>query len=81
MATFIALINALPQLLKLLNAIMTIYNNRVQQGIGRNEAMKEAIELSQKDIDAATEERAKAKAQHQANPTSDDAFNNEFRRD
>jgi hypothetical protein len=77
---FTAIISALPKLLALINIIMTMVRDKEQRGLGRAEAVAEALENAHKDIaysNAIEEEATKA---HNASPDDDSGFDTSFRR-
>lgn len=75
-----ALLSALPQLLKLFNLIMAMVRDAEQRGIGRAEAVKEALEKAHMDIAAGNAAEERARADHAAHPNSDAGFDDEFKR-
>lgn len=80
MATFTAILSALPKLLALISLIVSMVRDAEQRGLGRAEAVAEALEQAQQDIAYANAVEEDARRQHNANPDSDDGFDTEFRR-
>jgi hypothetical protein len=50
------------------------------KGMGRTEAVNEALTLAANEVDAATKARAEADAAHAAHPKDDGGFDQEFQR-
>jgi hypothetical protein len=79
MATLGAILQALPKILALFQLITGMVRDREQRGVGRKEAIAEALELAGEDLRAGNAAREQARARHQADPT-DGAFDSDFRR-
>jgi hypothetical protein len=77
---FTAIISALPKILALINLIMTMVRDKEQRGLGRTEAVAEALENAHKDIAYANAIEEAAAKEHNANPDSDSGFDTDFRR-
>ena len=79
MGTASAIILIVSNLLKLVNFITAAMHDREQQGIGRAQAIAEALEQAHKDLAMADAAQMEADAAHAKDPT-DDAFDSDFRR-
>ena len=75
-----AIISALPKILSLINLIMTMVRDGEQRGLGRAEAVAEALENAHKDIAYANAIEEEAARSHNANPDDDSGFDADFRR-
>lgn len=75
-----AIISALPKLLSLITLILTMVRDAEQRGLGRTEAVAEALEQAHKDIAYAQAIEEEARRSHNANPDDDSGFDPEFRR-
>lgn len=75
-----AIISALPKILALINIIMTMVRDKEQQGLGRAEAVAEALDNAHKDIAYANSIEEEAVQSHNASPDSDDGFDTDYRR-
>lgn len=80
MATFLALLEALPQILKLFSLIMGMVHDAEQRGLGRKEAVAEALVTAHRDIAAADAVEVEATQAH-ARDKNDTAFDQDFRED
>ena len=79
-ASFWALLQALPQILRLLQSVADYAAVAQGEETGRAEAMAEALTLAADHVDAATVARRAAEADHAAHPKDDTGFDPEFRR-
>lgn len=78
--TFIlAAVKSLPQVLKLVNALMAMAEAKRQRGIGYDQAVKEALEEGSEKVRLANDIEAEARKDH-ATKAGDDAFDMEFMR-
>ena len=75
-----AIISALPKLLSLISLIMTMVRDNEQRGLGRTEAVAEALENAHKDIAYANAIEEQAAKAHNASPNDDSGFDADFRR-
>lgn len=78
MAFLLALLTALPDLLRLLNLLGAMWQEKEQQGVGRTEAIKEVLISAHKELAMADAVRLEADAAHK-DPT-DDAFDRAYER-
>jgi hypothetical protein len=79
--TFLAILSALPKILAIIQFFMAKANDAEQRGLGRKEAIAEALEAGHMELawaDAATQEAREHQAAH---PNSDDGRDTQFRRD
>lgn len=67
-------------ILSLVVLITTMVRDSRQRGLGRAEAVNEALLTAQQDIAYANAVEEDAIRQHNANPDSDDAFDKDFMR-
>lgn len=74
-----ALLQALPQVLKLFQSISDHILVAEARGMGRAEAAAEALTIADSEVRAATAARAEAAADHAAK-ADDTAFDDDFRR-
>ncbi len=79
MATASAILLIVSNLLKLAQFINALMHDREQQGIGRAQAIAEALEQAHKDLALADAAQMEADAAHAKDPT-DAAFDSDFRR-
>lgn len=79
-ATISALLQALPQILRLFQSVADYAAVKQGEGKGRAEATAEALEIGAAQIDLAAKARADAAADHAAHPTDDGGFDSEFQR-
>lgn len=75
-----AIISSLPKLLSLVYLIMSMIKDAEQKGLGRAEAVAEALENAHKDIAYANAVEEEAVRSHNANPDDDSGFDADFRR-
>lgn len=80
MSTFLAVVKALPELLRLFNAIMDFVRVEEAKGIGRTEAINAGARLALQQIAEATEAGRAAAAAHASAPNNDTAFDTDFQR-
>jgi hypothetical protein len=78
-ATVLALINALPRLLQLIQLIAGWVRDAEQRGIGRKEAIAEGLEKAHRELAWADAEEAAAMQSH-AKAQDDSAFDEDFQR-
>jgi hypothetical protein len=79
-ATILALLKALPEVIALWNRIAIMADAATQRGLGRDQAVKEALQAATVDLEAANAARAEAEAAHNAHPNDDGGFDQEFQR-
>jgi hypothetical protein len=79
-STITALITALPKILALIQFITGMVRDAEQRGVGRQEAINEALTLAHRQLAEADAAELEANAAHAKHPDSDDAFDNEFKR-
>lgn len=79
MTTFWAVLSALPKLLALIQFIAGMVRDAEQRGLGRQDAIAEALEIAHRDLAAADAAANEARGRHAATP-SDDAFDRTFQR-
>ena len=80
MSTFSAILSALPKLLSLISLIMSMVRDSKQRGLGRAEAVKEALENAAQDIAYANAVEEDARRSHNAHPDDDSGFDQDFKR-
>lgn len=81
MATFLAILSALPKILQIIQFFMAKVDEAEQRGLGRKEAVAEAAEQTHRDLawaDAAENEAIQA---HRTNPNDDGGFDPDGQRD
>jgi hypothetical protein len=69
----------LPQLLKFATTVVNYVQAQEARGMGRKEAMMEALEIGSREVQLAEQVKRDADKLHDADPT-DDAFDREFER-
>lgn len=74
MGTFWAVVQALPKLIALFQFITGMVRDAEQRGLGRKEAVAEALTIAHRDLAMADAEDEKARNDHRSNPTDDSAF-------
>jgi len=74
------LLRALPALLRLFQSVSDYATLQQGRGMGKLEAVNEALTHAADEVDAATKARAEAEADHAAHPNDDDGFDPHFRR-
>jgi hypothetical protein len=77
--TFFAILSALPKIIALFQFIAGMVNDAEQRGLGRKEALAEALEMAHRDMAIADAAEAEAMAQH-AKIKDDNAFDRDFER-
>ena len=80
MSTLTAILSALPKLLALISLIFSMVRDAEQRGLGRAEAVAEALEQAQQDIAYANAVEEDARRQHHQHPDDDSGFDLDFRR-
>lgn len=80
MATFLAILSALPKILAIIQFFMAKANDAEQRGLGRKEAIAEALEAGHRDLALADAEETRARLDHAAHPTDDGGFDPTFQR-
>lgn len=80
MTTFLAVLQALPKILTLIQFFAGMVRDAEQRGLGRAEAIAEAADKVQRDVQTARDAETKAKADHAAHPKDDGGFDPEFMR-
>lgn len=80
-ATFQALIQLAPLVLKLLQSIENYALEKQGEDRGRSDAVAEALQIATAQLDEAAKARAEAEADHAAHPADDSGFDPEFKRD
>ena len=79
-AVVLALLKALPEALRLLNAIGEYVKLREAKGVGRTEAVNEGLRLALQQVAEAAEAEREAQAAHAEHPDDDEGFDQRFRR-
>lgn len=79
-SNIIALISALPAILKLFQSFVNYAERQEGRKLGRAEAFVEAAGLSMKAVDEAALARVEAEKDHAAHPNDDGGFDSEFMR-
>lgn len=79
MATFLAILQALPEALRLLNAVLDFARVQEAKGVGRTEAVNEGLRLAMQQVAEAAEAEREAQAAHAASD-DDSAFDRDFER-
>jgi hypothetical protein len=77
----VALLKALPDILRLINFLAAQVAEREQRAIGRAAAIKEALVEAHKELAMADAARLEGEAEHRAHPDDDGGFLTEFKRD
>ena len=77
--TILALIQALPAIIKLFQSLANYAEIKQGEKLGRAEAISEALTIATNEIEEAMKVRIDADAEHQKYNT-DDAFDNDFKR-
>lgn len=72
-------LKVLPQVLQLINTVMSRVEARTQRGIGYDQAVKESLEETNDLVAKAHEAEVEADKRHKSDPT-DGAFDREFER-
>ncbi len=80
MATFLAIMSALPKILALVQFFMAKVHDAEQRGLGRKEAVADAAEVMHLDLARADAAEVQATQSH-AKDKTDSAFDNDFRRE
>lgn len=80
MATLSAILSALPKLLSLISLIVSMVRESEQRGLGRTEAVKEALENAAQDIAYANAVEEDARRSHNEHPDDDSGFDQDFKR-
>lgn len=80
MTILLSLIKLLPLVLSLINRIADYAKSAQDRGIGRDQAVLEALTIANEQLAAAQKAREAAAAEHARKP-GDDAFDDEFKRD
>ena len=75
----LALVKALPQVLALINTIAGFVKSAQDRGIGRDQAVAEALALAAAELARAQQAREAARAEH-ARTRDDTAFDGDFER-
>jgi hypothetical protein len=79
MATLLAILSALPKILALIQLIGGMVRDAEQRGLGRKEAVAEALTIATSQIETANKVEAEAMQSH-AKDNTDDAFDRSFER-
>lgn len=74
MTTVLALIEALPKIIALFKFLAGMVRDAEQRGLGRKEAVAEALTIAHKDLALADAAENEAIQAHRANPHSDAGF-------
>lgn len=80
MATFTAILSALPKLLSLISLIASMMRDAEQRGLGRADAVAEALAQAHQDIAYANAVEEDARRDHAAHPGDDSGFDQDYRR-
>lgn len=81
MTTLWALLSALPKIVALFQFLAAMVRDAEQRGLGRQEAISEALTIAHRQLAEADAAEVEARADHAAHPDDDAAFDQEFRRD
>lgn len=79
MSTLLAILSALPKIVALFQLVAGMVRDREQRGLGRKEAIAEALTIAHRDIAAADAAEAEASTAH-AHDSTDAAFDQSFQR-
>ncbi len=79
LAVVIGLLKALPDILRIVTFFTTMVQEKAQQNIGYDKAIKEALEEGHRIMAEADAERVMAEKTHNTDPT-DNAFDPDFKR-
>ncbi len=79
LAVVFALLKALPDIARLITFLTTMVQEKAQQGIGYDKAIKQALEEGHRILAEADAERVNAEIGHNTDPT-DGAFDPDFKR-
>ena len=74
MATLLAILSALPKMLSLFQLVAGMVRDAEQRGLGRKEAIAEALTIAHRDIAAANAAENEATQAHRAHPDDDGGF-------
>lgn len=80
MSYALAFLQALPAILKLIQSMVDYATLQQGKGIGRAEAINEALTRATEDLDRASAAIREAQAHQSAHPNDDDGFDTRFRR-
>lgn len=80
MLTLQAILSALPKAIALFQLLAGMVRDAEQRGLGRKEAIAEALTIAHRDIAWANAEAEQAVRDHAAHPDSDDGFDKTFMR-
>lgn len=78
METFLAILSALPKILALFQLVAGMVRDAEQRGLGRKEAVAEALTIAHRDIAAADAAEIEATQAH-AKDKTDGAFDQDFK--
>lgn len=79
MGIFLALLKALPELITFISAVFNFVKSQVDRGVGRKEAIAEALTISAEQLKQVMVIKAEADRIHSQDAT-DGAFDPEFKR-
>jgi hypothetical protein len=79
-ATLTAFAQALPALLKLLQTVADYAIAQEAKGVGRAEAVTEALTIATAQLEEANKARQEAEVEHKQHPDDDDGFDKDFQR-
>lgn len=79
-AALLAVLTALPSLVRLFAVLTAYVQARQERGVGRAQAVAEGLQVAATQLQLATDARRDAEAQHNKNPSTDAGFDSDFRR-
>lgn len=80
MSTLLAILKALPKIFELFLTISQMVRDKEQRGLGRKEAIAEALATAQEDIAYGNAVAEEARRQHNLHPDDDGGFDKDFER-
>ncbi len=81
MTTFWAILKVLPQIIELIRFFAGMVRDAEQRGLGRSEAIAEALTIAHRQLAEADAAEVEAEEDHAAHPDSDAGFDQSFRRE
>ena len=79
-ATILALLQALPAVIRLFQSVADYAAVKQGERTGRAEAIAEALTVAAEQMDLATKVRREAELEHKAHPNDDGGFDKDFQR-
>lgn len=80
MATFWAILQALPKIFALFQFLAGMVRDSEQRGLGRKEAIAEALTIAHEQLAVANKAAVEAEADHAAHPNDNGGFDGMFQR-